>query len=399
MSADSVSTVPDLVADALALRDLTDPAAGEHAVQHVVTALEAALTAAWHVPLRRDPGPRIVTVTDNYDRLRYSSDAVTRDRRYTRYVGDEQMLRSHTSARIPALLRTLAADGPGDVVLSVPGMCYRRDVIDRHHVGEPHQMDVWRIRRGGPPLGEDDLVEMLGVVVAAVLPTHGWRTAPSEHPYTLAGREILVRADDAELEIGECGLAHPAVLRACGLPAEASGLAMGLGLDRLTMLTKGIADIRLLRSADPRVAEQMRDLKPYRPVSMLPATRRDLSLAVPDMLNAELLGDRVRTILGTEAVAVEEVVVLSETAYVDLTEPARARLGMITGHKNILLRLIFRDLERTLTSAQANRLRDLVYAGLHAGSTAQWATDRREPTAAALIEAPPSSSRVVPNGG
>jgi len=55
-----------------------------------------------------------------------------------------------------------------------------------------------------------------------------------------AGRSgILVRADDAELEIGECGLGHPAVLRACGLPAEASGLAMGLELDRLTMLTKG----------------------------------------------------------------------------------------------------------------------------------------------------------------
>lgn len=228
---------------------------------------------------------------------------------------------------------------------------------------------------------EADLVEMLGVVVAAVLPTHGWRTAPSKHPYTLAGREILVRTDDAELEIGECGLAHPVVLRGCGLPAEASGLAMGLGLDRLTMLAKGIADIRLLRSADPRVATQMRDLKPYRPVSMLPAARRDLSLAVPETLDAELLGDRVRTILGTEAVAVEEVVVLSETAYVDLPEPARARLGMTTGHKNILVRLILRDLERTLTSAQANRLRDLVYAGLHVGSAAQWTTDRREPAA------------------
>jgi phenylalanyl-tRNA synthetase alpha chain len=50
MSITPVTTVPDPVADALALRDLTDPAAGEHAVQHVVTALEAALTAAWHVP-------------------------------------------------------------------------------------------------------------------------------------------------------------------------------------------------------------------------------------------------------------------------------------------------------------------------------------------------------------
>lgn len=387
MSATSVSIVPDPVADALAVRDLTDSAAGEHAVQHVVTALEAALTAAWHIPLRHDPGPRIVTVADNYDRLRYSPDAITRDRRYSRYVGGGQMLRSHTSARIPALLRALAAEGPGDVVLSVPGICYRRDVIDRHHVGEPHQMDLWRIRRGGPPLGEADLLEMLGLVVAAVLPTRAWRTVPSEHRYTLAGREILVRVDEAELEIGECGLAHPAVLRGCDLPAEVSGLAMGLGLDRLTMLAKGIGDIRLLRSTDPRVAEQMRDLKAYRPVSTMPATRRDLSLAVPDTLDAELLGDRVRTILGTDALAVEQVVVLSETAYADLPEPAQARLGMNPGHKNILLRLILRDLERTLSSAQANRLRDRVYAGLHVGSATQWATDRRAPTAAAVTKA------------
>jgi phenylalanyl-tRNA synthetase alpha chain len=28
-------------------------------------------------------------------------------------------------------------------------MCYRRDVIDRHHVGEPHQIDLRRIRSAG----------------------------------------------------------------------------------------------------------------------------------------------------------------------------------------------------------------------------------------------------------
>jgi phenylalanyl-tRNA synthetase alpha chain len=162
---------------------------------------------------------------------------------------------------------------------------------------------------------------------------------------------------------------------------------MGLGLDRLTMLAKGIDDIRLPRSADPQVAEQMRDLQPYRPVSTMPAARRDLSLAVPDTLDAELLGDRVRTILGTEALVVEEVIVLSETAYLDLPEPARARLGISPEHKNILLRLIFRDLDRTLSSARANRLRDLVYAGLHVGSATQWASDPRESGAAALTKA------------
>ena len=77
-------------------------------------------------------------------------------------------------------------------------------------------------------------------------------------------------------------MALPDLLRENGLdPARVTGLAMGLGLDRLLMLRKGMNDIRLLRSDDPRVVEQMLDLSPYRPVSDQPAIRRDLSIAVP----------------------------------------------------------------------------------------------------------------------
>ena len=52
------------------------------------------------------------------------------------------------------------------------------------------------------------------------------------------------------------------VLRGAGV--EGTGLAMGLGLDRILMLRKGIADIRLLRAEDPRIAGQMGDLAVYR---------------------------------------------------------------------------------------------------------------------------------------
>jgi phenylalanyl-tRNA synthetase alpha chain len=352
---------PEELRAALELRDLTDPDAGEHAMQHVVSAIEYALARAWAIPVRRDPGPRIVPVTDNYDRLRYSPEAVTRDRRYSRYLDGGCMLRSHTTARIPALLDTNALP---DVLLSVPGVCYRRDVIDRHHVGEPHQLDLWRIRRCGPPLTEADLVHMIGLVVTAALPGRQWRTVPNTHPYTLAGREIYV----GDVEIGECGLAHPEVT------GGATGLAMGLGLDRLVMLAKGVDDIRLLRSTDPRVAAQMRDLRPYRPVSAMPATHRDLSLAVAGDLDAELLGDRVRDLLGADAGTVEEIVVRSATGYDELPESARARMGLRPGQKNVLLRVVLRDLTRTLTSAEANALRDRIYAGLHEGEVFEWAT-------------------------
>lgn len=337
------------------MRDLTDPSAGPHAVQLVVQLL----TAVWEIPVLLHRGDPVVSVRDHYDLLRYPPDAVTRDARYSRYVDDGHLLRAHTTAHVPALLRTLRQP---EVVLAVPGMCHRRDVIDRHHVAEPHHLDLWHVRRAGPPLGESDLTAMIARVVGAVLPGRPVSTPPSPHPYTMDGREIYVDG----VEVGECGLAHPEVLAGAGLPASATGLAMGLGLDRLTMLVKGVDDIRLLRCADPRVAGQMTDLAPYRPVSSMPPVRRDLSVAVDAALDAELLGDRVRAAVGDDSL--EELAILAETGYADLPAAARARLGIRAGQKNVLLRLVIRAHDRTLTAEQANAVRDRVYGALHAGT-------------------------------
>jgi phenylalanyl-tRNA synthetase alpha chain len=161
-------------------------------------------------------------------------------------------------------------------------------------------------------------------------------------------------------EIGECGLAHPELVPV--------GLAMGIGLDRIFMLRKGIDDIRLLRSSDPRVSSQMLDLSPYRAVSAQPAAWRDLSIAVDDATLAEDLGDRVRTALGRRASLVEEVQILSETPYDALPPPARERLGMRTGQKNVAVRVVVRDLVRALGREEVNELRDEVYAALHEGT-------------------------------
>jgi phenylalanyl-tRNA synthetase alpha chain len=51
----------------------------------------------------------------------------------------------------------------------------------------------------------------------------------------------------------------------------------------------------------------------------------------------------------------------------------RARLGITPGQKNVLPRVVIRDLERTLESAEANRLRDEIYAALHEGGVQSWA--------------------------
>jgi phenylalanyl-tRNA synthetase alpha chain len=308
-------------------------------------------------------GPRIVAVEDNYDVLGYERSAVTREARYTRYVSDTQMLRSHTSAMVPAALCTLR--DPRDALVACPGMVYRRDAIDRLHTGTPHQLDLWRVVRDAT-MSAGDLKEMIEIVIRAALPGAEWRVEPRAHPYTTDGLQIDVENGDEWVEIGECGLAAPRVLDAGGCRAH-TGLAMGLGLDRMLMLRKGIADIRLLRASDPRVAGQMGDLSLYRPVSNRPAITRDLSIAVDNDDDVETLGDRVRDALGADADAVEAVEVLSETPGDELPPIARARLGLRAGQKNVLVRVTLRHAERTLTREEANGLRDRVYAALHDG--------------------------------
>jgi phenylalanyl-tRNA synthetase alpha chain len=117
----------------------------------------------------------------------------------------------------------------------------------------------------------------------------------------------------------------------------------------------------------------MQDLAPYRAVSMTPPVLRDLSIAVDADDTAEDLGDRVRGALGDRAAAVESVEVVTETAHDALPAAARARIGLGPGQKNLLVRVVLRDLDRTLTAAEANTLRDRIYAALHRGTVHQWA--------------------------
>jgi phenylalanyl-tRNA synthetase alpha chain len=357
---------------ALALRDLTDPAQGPHALQLVLLAAVAALALRWRCAVLVERRSPLTSTADNYDRLHYPAGGAAREARHTRYVAPGVLLRTQTSALVPPLLRRLAAAPPRDVLLACPGLVYRRDAIDRHHVGEPHQVDLWRLRRGGP-LGPVELDEMIALVAAAVAPGRPVRTAPAAHPYTVGGRQVDVAGPRGWLEVGECGVAHPDVLAEAGLPADTSGLAMGLGLDRLVMLAKGLDDIRLLRDEDPRVAAQLLDLAPYRPVSRHPPIVRDLSVAVAADAGEEELGDRVREALGRTASDVEALEVRAETPLEALPAAARARLGIRDGQKNVLLRLVLRAPARTLTAAEANRLRDDVYAAVHEGSAHEWA--------------------------
>ena len=348
----------------LAIRDLTDPADGPHAIQLIVDQAVEAL-GVWRCEVRRIRANPVVSVADNYDRLRIDTAAVSRDTRYTRYIGDGLMLRSHTSVMIPPALRDLPERPGKDVLLVCAGMVYRRDSIDRLHSGTPHQLDLWRVRNE-TPLTVADLDDMVGRLVEVLTPGLRHRSLPREHPYTIQGRQVDVQVGDEWVEIAECGLAHPEVLADARLRG-CTGLAMGVGLDRLLMIRKGVPDIRLLRLKDPRIASQMLDLEPYREVSLYPPIRRHLSIAVGNTDDAEELGDRVRVALGEDAQSVETIRVLSETPAAELPAPAIERLGLRPGQKNVLLEVVLRNLEQTLTDEDANKLRDRIYKSVHQG--------------------------------
>jgi phenylalanyl-tRNA synthetase alpha chain len=364
---------PDDLHRALRLRDLSDPAQGAHAMQLLLDSVLTALTARWGVTVNIVRVPALVSVRDNYDRLGYRAEDITRDARYTRYASPTTMLRSHTSANIPhALSSYTSRQGPVDELIVIPGLVYRRDVVDRTHVGEPHQVDLWRLRSqpsSGTKSDLEDLEDMVAALVEAVVPSTRWRTTPATHPYTRHGRQVDVWHDQQWLELAECGLIHPDVLTASGLdPRSWSGLALGMGLERALMLRKAIPDIRYLRSTEPRIAGQMGNLDPWRQVSLLPPITRDMSVVINADTDDETLGDQIRTALGDRVNEVESIVALNRTNYCQLPARARQRLGLRPDQVNALIRLTLRPLEHTLTDQEANQIRNTVYRAIHRGT-------------------------------
>ncbi|MEV6136244.1 hypothetical protein AB0L63_09305 [Nocardia sp. NPDC051990] len=358
---------PEQLCRALNLRDLTDPAQGDHAIQALLDAVVTALRTAWGSTVRYVRNSPIVPVRENYDRLGYDLGDVTRARRYTRYISPTVMLRSHMSAELPTAIGDYANRADIDELIVAPGLVYRRDAVDRNHVGEPHQVDLWRLR-SIRDTGDGDILEMIGLLVDAILPGADWMVTDVEHPYTVRGRQIDVRHNGQWLELAECGRIHPDVLHGSGLdPDRWSGLALGLGLERALMLRKSIPDIRYLRAKDPRIAEQMLTLEPWQHVSPLPSARRDISVVVADDEDDETLGDRIRTELGADADVVESVELLSRTPHESLPDTARSRLGTRPGQVNLLLRIVLRPIDRTLTSREANAIRNTIYRAVHEG--------------------------------
>ena len=208
-------------------------------------------------------GPDIETDYYNFTALNFPEGHPAREMHDTFFFnpkddGSRMLLRTHTS---PVQVRTMLTQKP-PIRIICPGRTYRID-SDATHTPQFHQVEGLVIDKGSH-LGH--LKWILHEFCKAFFEVDhiNMRFRPSFFPFTEPSLEVDIqcRRDRGEIRFGEgedwmeilgCGMVHPNVLRACGIdPDVYQGFAWGMGLDRITMLKYGIADLRQLFENDVR---------------------------------------------------------------------------------------------------------------------------------------------------
>jgi len=115
-------------------------------------------------------------------------------------------------------------------------------------------------------------------------------------------------------------------------------------------------------------------LDPYQSVSKYPPVRQDLSVSVSQEINEEDICEAIKDALGDNSDVVEEITIVSETNYDRLPAKAIERLGIIPGQKNMLIRVILRSHERSLTHEEANEIRNKMYRAIDRSKTGGYLT-------------------------
>lgn len=365
---------PEAIERALSVTDLTGEDAPAHIVNIVENSVVERLSELQMGDIRVVRDNPIVPVEDNFDKLLFPADNAGRSSTYTRYADEDHVLRTHTSAHVPETFSKFFKEFEGDIpdmVFAFPGLVYRRDVIDKKHLDVFHQLDIWTLRKDGPrgPVTSDDLLKLVDTIFDSALPGKKPIVYPAVHPYTVKGIEVYAEFNGAELEVLEAGLAHPEVLRGAGFdPTVYSGLALGMGIDRLVMSLKGLSDIRYLRSKDMRIASQMLNGEKFKDVSNQPPITRDMSYCVPENYTDEDICEEIKEAFGHESYLVEDVKIAARTKYANLPQIAKDRLGALHGQDNVLVKIMLRHPDKTLTRKEADGLYDQAYPKLNKGT-------------------------------
>ena len=209
-------------------------------------------------------GPEAETDWYNFGALNFPADHPALDMHDTLYLGDDVVLRTHTS---PVQVRALQRFAPPVRVL-VPGNVYRRDFFDPSHAPMFAQIEGLAIDEG---VSFVDLKATLTHFARRFFGAARTRFRPSFFPFTEPSAEMDVECQLCKgagcagckgtgwMEILGSGMVHPSVLEAAGVDSERySGWAFGMGPGRIAMQRYGIPDIRILYDSDVRFLEQVR---------------------------------------------------------------------------------------------------------------------------------------------
>ncbi|HEY1857688.1 phenylalanine--tRNA ligase subunit alpha [Acidocella sp.] len=205
-------------------------------------------------------GPDIENDWNNFSALNIPAHHPARAMMDTFYLnagaGSRPVLRTHTS---PVQVRTMLAQEP-PIRIIVPGRTFRAD-HDATHSPMFHQTEGLVIGKN-ITLGhlKGCLIDFLRAFFDA--PDLPVRFRASYFPFTEPSMEVDIGWNRKTGEIGKggdwleilgSGMVHPNVLANCGIdPREYQGFAFGVGIERITMLKHGIADLRLFYESDVR---------------------------------------------------------------------------------------------------------------------------------------------------
>jgi phenylalanyl-tRNA synthetase alpha chain len=205
-------------------------------------------------------GPEVETDWHNFEALNMGEGHPARGEFDTLFVdyappggtAGRTVLRTHTS---PVQIRTMLTQEP-PIYIVAPGRVFRRDTPDATHMPVFHQIEGLVIDR------DISLAHLAGTIEAFTKAFFGpgftSRLRPSYFPFTEPSAEFDIRRPDGSwLELGGCGMVHPAVLRAGNIdPEQWSGFAFGFGIDRMAVMRHQVDDIRDMFANDLRFIEQ-----------------------------------------------------------------------------------------------------------------------------------------------
>ena len=185
-------------------------------------------------------GPEIESEDFNFDMLNIKKSHPARQMHDTFYIDNKRkVLRTHTS---PVQIRSMLKSSP-PFAFSSAGKVYRKD-DDATHLPMFHQVEAIYVDQD---VNFGNLKDLINKILLSLFGKKvEIRFRPSYFPFTEPSAEVDILSDDGKwLEILGCGVVNPVVLENCNIDSNKySGLALGLGIERISMLKYGVSDIR-----------------------------------------------------------------------------------------------------------------------------------------------------------